>query len=160
MAKIRLSEGGFQLIPEGTTTFKIVAVEYKEDFGKMRVEMQTKTGAKHTEQFTLLTKSGEVNEGALKAFSYFAKTALNNFSLDEIDETDLIGCYITATVKHESFTFTKGDRKGEEGTAVRLNDYTTASGFGGKVEEDEEDEDDTEDTDDLDDLDNFLGDDE
>lgn len=144
MAKIKLSEGGFTLIPEGTTTFKIVGVEYKEDFGKMRVEMQTKTGGKHTEQFTLLTKSGEVNEGALKAFSYFAKTALNNFSLDEIDETDLIGCYITATVKHDEFESNR--EPGKILKSARLSDYAVAVGFGSdKVSEEESD-----------DLDDFL----
>ena len=128
MAKLKLTEGGFTLIPEGVTTFKIVEVEYKEDFGKMKVEMQTKTGGKHTEQFTLLTKSGEVNEGALKAFSYFAKTALNNFQLDEIDETDLIGCYIQATVKHEEFESNK--EPGKMLKSARLNDYAVAVGFG------------------------------
>ena len=130
MARIKLAEGGFTLIPEGVTTFKIVGVEYDEDFGKMKIQMQTRSGAKHTEQFTLLTAKGEVNEGALKAFSYFAKTALNNYELDEIDETDLIGCYITATVKHEDFEYTKGPRKGQTGKSARLNDYTVAAGFG------------------------------
>lgn len=130
MAKIKLSEGGFTLIPEGVTTFKIVGVEYNEDFGKMKVTMQTKSGAKHIEQFTLLTEKGEVNEGALKAFSYFAKTALNNYELDEIDEQDLVGCYITATVKHEEFTRTKGPRAGQSGKSAKLNDYTVAAGFG------------------------------
>ena len=150
MAKIRLSEGGFTLIPEGTTTFKIVGVEYKEDFGKMKVEMQTKDGKKHTEHFGLQTKDGEVNEGALKAFSYFAKTALNNYSLDEIDETDLIGCYITATVKHEEFESNK--EPGKMLKSVRLNDYAVAVGFGSDkaVEENTEDE--------SDDLDDFLND--
>lgn len=151
MAKIKLSEGGFTLIPEGTTTFKIVGVEYKEDFGKMKVEMQTKTGAKHTEQFSLLTKSGEVNEGALKAFSYFAKTALNNYSLDEIDETDLIGCYITATVKHEEFESNK--EPGKMLKSARLNDYAVAVGFGS----DKASEETTEDAEDED-LDDFLND--
>ena len=154
MAKIKLSEGGFSLIPEGTTTFKIVEVEYKEDFGKMKVTLQTKDGKKHIEQFGLQTKDGEVNEGALKAFSYFAKTALNNFSLDEIDETDLIGCYITATVKHEEFESNK--EPGKMLKSARLNDYAVAVGFGsGKAEEveDSSDEDD-----DLDDLDDFLND--
>lgn len=128
MAKIKLSEGGFSLIPEGTTIFKIVGVDYNEDFGKMKVEMQTKTGGKHTEQFGLLTKSGEVNEGALKAFSYFAKTALNNYQLDEIDETDLIGCYIQATVKHEEFESNR--EPGKMLKSARLNDYAVAVGFG------------------------------
>lgn len=128
MAKIKLSEGGFTLIPEGVTTFKIVSVEYKEDFGKMKVQLQTKSGSKHTEQFTLLDKNGEVNDGALKAFSYFAKTALNNYELDEIDEQDLVGCYITATVKHEEFESNK--TPGRMLKSVRLNDYAVAAGFG------------------------------
>lgn len=150
MAKIKLSEGGFTLIPEGVTTFKIVDVEYSEDFGKMKVHLQTKSGAKHTEQFTLLGKNGEVNDGALKAFSYFAKTALNNYEIDEIDESDLIGCYITATVKHEEFESNKTAGRMLKG--VRLNDYTVAAGFGSgehkvkpkasEVEEDDEDLDD------------------
>ena len=128
MARVKLSEGGFTLIPEGVTTFKITDVEYNEDFGKMKVHMQTKSGAKHTEQFSLLTAKGEVNEGALKAFSYFAKTALNNYELDEIDESDLIGCYITATVKHEEFESNK--TPGRMLKSARLNDYTVAAGFG------------------------------
>ena len=78
MAKIKLSEGGFTLIPEGVTTFKIVSVEYKEDFGKMKVQLQTKSGSKHTEQFTLLDKNGEVNDGALKAFSYSRHTVFHD----------------------------------------------------------------------------------
>lgn len=148
MAKIKLNDGGFTLIPEGVTTFKIVDVEYKEDFGKMKVFLQTKDGLKHTEQFTLLDKNGEVNEGALKAFSYFAKTALNNFNIDEIDEQDLVGCYITATVKHEEFESNR--TPGRMLNSVRLNDYTVAAGFGSgekklqdkAAEEDEDDLDD------------------
>jgi hypothetical protein len=151
MAKIRLLEGGFTLIPEGTTTFKIVGVEYKEDFGKMSVEMQTKSGLKHTERFSLLKNNGEVNEGALKAFSYFAKTALNNYQLDEIDESDIVGCYITATVKHEEYSYEK-DGETKSGKSARLNDYAVAVGFdNSKAEDVSEDSSD-------DDLDDFLND--
>lgn len=152
MAKIKLSEGGFTLIPEGVTTFKITEVEYKEDFGKMVVKMQTKSGQKHEERFSLLNKDGETNEGALKAFSYFAKTALNNFSLDEIDHEDIVGCYITATVKHEEYDYTNKDGERKTGKSARLNDYTVAVDFGSgaKVEESESDEDE--------DLDDFLND--
>lgn len=150
MAKIRLSElGGFTLIPEGTTTFKIVGVEYKADFGKLNIDLQTKTGAKHTERFTLTKANGEVNEGALKAFSFFAKTALNNFSLDEIDETDIIGCYITATVKHEEFESNK--EPGKMLKSARLSDYAVAVGFGNESKTVVEDSSD-------DDLDDFLND--
>lgn len=154
MAKIKLSEGGFTLIPEGVTTFKIVGVEYKEDFGKMKVQLQTKNGTKHTEQFTLLDNKGEVNEGALKAFSYFAKTALNNFELDEIDEQDLVGCYLTATVTHEEFESNK--TPGRMLKSVRLNDYTVAAGFGSGEEKYKDKATKVEDEDD--DLDDFLDD--
>jgi hypothetical protein len=135
MAKIKLSEGGFTLIPEGTTTFKIVAVDYNEDFGKMKIDLQTKSGAKHTENFSLQTKSGEINDGALKAFSYFAKTALNDFSLEEIDHEDLVGCYITATVKHEEFESNK--EPGKMLKSARLNDYAVAIGFGAESKNEE-----------------------
>lgn len=154
MAKMKLSERKFSLIPEGTTVFKVTEVDDSkyEDFGKLSVKLQTAKGETHTETFTLVKKSGELNEGALKAWSYFARTCLNNFRADEIDTQDIVGCYIQATVKHETYTKTQGEKAGEEGTSVRLNDYTTATGFGGgKAVEDVEDDID-EDTDDLDDF--------
>lgn len=127
MALIKLSNNGFQMIQEGTHIFKITNVIYDEDFGKMVIDMTTQKGQKHTERFTLLTKNGEVNEGALRAFSYFAKTALNNYSVEEIDESDLVGCYIQADVTHEEYE----KRDGSIGKAARLNDYTVSSGFKG-----------------------------
>ena len=155
MAKMKLSETTFSIIPEGTTTFKVMEVDDSkyEDFGKIAVKLQTAKGETHTENFTLIKANGDLNEGALKAWSYFARTCLNNFRADEIDTQDIVGCYITATVKHETYTRTKGDKAGTEATSVRLNDYTTASGFGSvateSVESDEEN---------TDDLDNFLND--
>lgn len=155
MAKMKLSESTFSLIPEGVTTFKVMEVDDTkyEDFGKIAVKLQTAKGETHTENFTLIKANGELNEGALKAWSYFARTCLNNFMADEIDTQDIVGCYIQATVKHEKYTRTKGDKVGQEGTSVRLNDYTTATGFTGKVDvvDDTEDED-------IDDLDDFLND--
>lgn len=155
MAKIRLSESAFKLIPEGETIFKVTKVDDSkyEDFGKLEVTLQTAKGETHTERFGIVNANGELNEGALKAWSYFARTCLNNFSADEIDTQDIVGCYIKATVKHETFTRTKGENAGTEGTSVRLNDYSTASGFGGN-----EAENDDEDTDEIDDLDGFLDD--
>ena len=154
MAKMKLSESTFTLIPEGTAIFKVVEVDDSkyEDFGKLSVKLQTAKGETHTENFSLIGKNGDLNEGALKAWSYFARVCLNNFQANEIDTQDIVGCYIQATVKHETYTKTKGDKAGEEGKAVRLNDYTTATGFSGKAQDpDENDEND-------DDLDNFLND--
>ena len=124
-----------------------------EDFGKLAVKMQTAKGETHTENFTIIKANGELNEGALKAWSYFARTCLNNFQADEIDTQDIVGCYIKATVKHETYTRTKGDKAGTEGVSVRLNDYATAIGFGAKTEDPVDTEDD-----DSDDLDSFLDD--
>lgn len=100
MAKIGLTDG-FSLIPEGTHVFKIIDANYKEAFGKMEVTMQTQGGSKHVERFSLMKNDGSPNEGALNAFSYFAKTALNDFSLSEIDHEDLIGCFIECNIEHD-----------------------------------------------------------
>lgn len=160
MAKMKLSENSFSIIPEGSTIFKVMEVDDSkyDDFGKLSVKLQTAKGETHTETFTLIdAKTGELKEGVLKAWSYFARVCLNNFSADEIDTQDIVGCYIQATVKHEKYIRKSGERAGTEGTAVRLNDYATASGFGGgkanlDVDNDEDPEDDS------DDLDDFLDD--
>lgn len=154
MAKMKLSEGGFSIVPEGVTVFKVMEVDDSkyEDFGKLVVKLQTASGQTHNEQFTLTKSNGELNDGALRAWSYFARTCLNNFNADEIDTQDIVGCYIQATVKHEKYIRIKGERAGTEGTAVRLNDYTVASGFGGSKPKAEDQ------ADDDDDLDSFLDD--
>ena len=43
MAKMKLSESSFKIIPEGTTIFKVVEVDDSkyEDFGKLSVKLQT-----------------------------------------------------------------------------------------------------------------------
>lgn len=130
MAKIGLSEG-FTLIPEGTYVFRVVDVKYKEDFGKMEVIMQTQDGQKHVERFSLLKSNGEPNEGALNAFSYFAKTALGDFTLTEIDHTDLIGCFIECDVEHDDQPSNKDPNKTV--TFARLTDKRVSDGW----EEDE-----------------------
>lgn len=159
MAKMKLAENTFTLIPEGVTIFKVMEVDESkyEDYGKLKVVLQTSRGEKHYEQFAFKKKNGDINEGALKAWSYFARVCLNNFQVEEIDTQDIVGCYIQATVKHETYEYKTGEKAGQEGTAVRLNDYNSASGFGksSKVAEDdieEEDEDDLDNLDELDDL--------
>lgn len=156
MAKMTLSKSTFNIISEGVHTFKVMEVndEKYEDFGKLEVKLQNAKGETHVERFTLLKANGELNEGALKAWSYFARVCLNNFNADEIDTQDIVDCYITATVKHEKYTRTKGEKAGTEGTNVKLSDYTSATKFPGKVTEEIEDDIDDED----DDLDGFLDD--
>lgn len=128
MAKIKLVDTGFSLIPEGDYTFKVTDVEYKEDFGKLEVHMTEQGGRKHIERYSLLKGNGELNEGAQRAFSFFAKTALNNFNVEEIDPDDLIGCYVSAEVEHvESDTIS--EKTGEPFVNVRLNKLKAEVGF-------------------------------
>lgn len=126
MAKIGLTEG-FTLIPEGTHVFKITTVNYKEAFGKMEITMQTQSGSKHIERFSLLKTDGSPNEGALNAFSYFAKTALNDYTLTEIDHTDLIGCFIECDVEHDVQENKK--KPGQTITFARLADKRPSDGW-------------------------------
>lgn len=126
MAKIGLTEG-FSLIPEGTHVFQITEVNYKEDFGKMEVTMKTAKGQKHTERFSLLNQNGEPNQGGLNAFSYFAKCALNDFTLDEIDHEDLVGCFIRCEVTNEEVESNK--TPGKMLKFVRLGDKEACDGY-------------------------------
>lgn len=150
MAKIKLSKGGFTPIAEGEHIFKITKSTYDEDFGKLEIEMVIASGQKHIERFSLIRNDGEINEGALNAFSYFAKTALNNFNLDEIDHEDLVGCYIKATVEHEKVP-SKND-PAKTVTFLRLTNQSPASGFEKEEEREKSNESDTSGGIDLDDL--------
>lgn len=153
MAKIQLSEGS-GMIAEGTHVLKVTEVQYDEDFGKLKLELQNSAGQKVFQNYGLLNKEGEPVQGAINAFSYFAKTCLNDFSLEEIDHDDLLGCYVKAKVKHEKYE----NNDGEEKTSVKLGDVSSATvkDFNAKTKtkakvkvEEVEDDDDGDDLDDL-----------
>jgi hypothetical protein len=123
----KLSDGGFKIIPEGTHIFKITDYTWDSDFGKLAFTLETANGYKHIERFGLLNMDGEVNEKANNAYSFFARTALNNPSLDEIEHSDLVGCYIEATVEHDKQPNRNDPSKTV--TFVRLGSKKAASGF-------------------------------
>ena len=126
MAKIGLSEG-FSVIPEGTYVFKITKVNYKEDFGKMEVHMETQDGQKHIERFSLLDAKGNPNDRAMKAFSYFARAALGDTSLMEIDHEDLLGHFIECDVEYDIQPNKNNPDKTV--TFVRLTDKRASDGW-------------------------------
>lgn len=99
MANIQLSSS-FGVCPEGRHIFRIYKVTYDETFGKLVVYMVNAKGITHMERFSLMNANGEMNDKACNAFSFFAKTALNNFSLEEIDHTDLVNHYIGGEIVH------------------------------------------------------------
>lgn len=83
MARIPMTSG-FTLIPEGTYVFRIYDVSYDEEFGKIEIKLVNAAGMTQTERFTIKDKNDEPNEKALNAFSYFAKTAMGDYTLEDI----------------------------------------------------------------------------
>lgn len=157
MAKMRVGKVGGNLIPEGVHVFKVVKCEDKyEDFDKVEYELQNSSGQKITNRFNFVDTNGEVNEIGAYYWFKFARACLNLGANEEpeIDFSDLVGCYVEAEVKHNTYIAKSGERKGEELTGANLLDksYAPASGFpGSKKTEKSPVEDDG-------DLDDFLND--
>ena len=126
MAQLKLTSG-FTVCPAGVHIFRIYKVDYDQDFGKLTVHLVNAQGITHTERFSLIGNNGSVNEKACNAFSYFAKTALNDFSLDEIDHNDLVNHYITAEVVHTITPSSKDPSKTM--TFANLSNKWVADGF-------------------------------
>lgn len=133
MARITLSKNtGFTLIPEGFHVFKVVEVDMSkyDGFGKIEVKMETESGLKHSERFSLLNAKGEVNEGALNAFSYFSRTVMNDYRAEDIDPAELVGHFIRAEVKHV-VSDRVNEKTGKPYVNVNLGDKEPALGFDG-----------------------------
>lgn len=126
MARIPLTSS-FTLIPEGTHIFRIYNVDYDANFSKLVVHLVNAQGVTHMERFGLMKVDGTMNEGACNAFSFFAKNALNNFALSEIDHDELVNHYIKADVTHTQSESTK--EAGKMVTFVNCGNYAPATGF-------------------------------
>lgn len=120
MAKIHLTEG-FSIIPVGSTIFKITDAEYKEDFGKVKLTLETENGLRHYETYNVQS------DGGAKAFSFTAKCALNDFSATEVDPEELIGKFIEADVEHEEVP--SKDDPNKTMTFARLKNKRASTGF-------------------------------
>lgn len=100
MATIQMTGSTFTVCPEGRHIFRIYKVDFNPDFGKVVVHMVNAQGITHRENFGLMRADGSMNEGACNAFSFFARTALNDFSREAIDHEELVNHYIGAEVVH------------------------------------------------------------
>ena len=128
MARIPMT-GGFQIMPEGEQVLKITKAEYDEDFGKAVFTLANAKGQTCMEQFSLLNQDNTPNEKALNAFSFFAKNAMNDFDMEDVDPEELVGHYIKAEVIHNKVPSTKDPTKMM--TFVNLGNKSPASGFEG-----------------------------
>lgn len=126
MARIPMTSG-FALIPEGKHVFRIYGAEYDEEFGRIEVKMVNAAGMTHTERFFIKDKNDEMNEKALNAFSYFAKTAMGNFSLEDIDPEELVDKFICAEIVHTKVASNKDPNKMV--TFTNLGDKSPAEYF-------------------------------
>ena len=128
MARIPMT-GGFQIMPEGEQILKITKAEYDETFGKAIFTLENAKHQTCQERFSLLNADETPNEKALAAFSFFAKTALNNFDIEDVDPEELVGHYLKADVIHNKVPSTKDPTKMM--TFVNLGDKSPADGFEG-----------------------------
>ena len=126
MARIPMTSG-YSIIPEGKYVFRIYDAKYDEDFGKIEIKLVNAQGATHTERFSIKDANDEYNEKALNAFSYFAKTAMNDYELEDIDPEELIDHYILAEVVHTEMPSNKDPNK--KVTFANLGDKAPADGF-------------------------------
>ena len=100
MATIQMTSKAFTVCPEGRHIFRIYKVDFNPEFGKVVVYMVNAQGITHRENFGLMSADGSMNDAACNAFSYFARTALNDYSREAIDHTELVNHYIGAVVAH------------------------------------------------------------
>lgn len=126
MARIPMTSG-FTLIPEGEYVFRIYDATYDEAFGKIEIKLVNAQGMTHTERFSIKDANDEFNEGALNAFSYFAKTAMNDYSLEDVDPEELIDHFICAVVEHTQVPSNKNPNKMV--TFTNLGDKSPADDF-------------------------------
>lgn len=126
MARIPMTNG-FRVLPEGEYIFRIYDVTYDENFGKLVVKMISAKGDSFTERFSLKNQNDEWNEGALNAFSFFAKTVLDNFDRADIDPKELIGGYLSGEITHTEVPSRTNPSKTM--TFAHLGDYAHVDGF-------------------------------
>ena len=100
MATIQMTGSTFTVCPEGRHIFRIYKVDFNQDFGKVVVHLVNAQGHIVKEQFNLMRTDGAMNEPACNAFSFFARTALNDYSREAIDHTELVNRYIGVEIVH------------------------------------------------------------
>lgn len=126
MAMIQMTNT-FSVCPEGVQVFRIYKVEYNEEFGKLIIHLVNAKGNTVQNRFSLIKQDGSANEKACSAFSFFAKTALNDFSLEAVDPMTLVDRYVSAEVTHSVLPSNK--EEGKTVTFANISNPSVANGF-------------------------------
>ena len=117
----------FSLCPEGEQVFRIYKVDYNEEFGRLVVYLVNAQGNTAQNKFSLMNQDGSTNDKVCNAFSFFAKNALNDFSIPAVDPMMLVDHYVKLVVTHDVKPSTKNP--GETVTFVNVKSPSVASGF-------------------------------
>jgi hypothetical protein len=117
----------FSICPKGEQVFRIYKVEYNEEFGKLTVHLVNAQGNIVQNRFSLMNQDGSTNDKACNAFSFFAKNALNDFSIPAVDPMMLVDRYIKLEVTHTEAPSTK--EPGKTVTFVNVKSPSVADGF-------------------------------
>jgi hypothetical protein len=125
-----MTGGNYQQIPEGEQVLKVTKAEYDAEFGKIIITLQNVKGLTCQERFSILNQDNTPNEKALNAFSFFAKTVMNNFEMEDVDPEELVGHYLRAEIIHNQVPSNKDPNKMM--TFVNLGNKTPAEGFDGE----------------------------
>lgn len=128
MARITMT-GGYRPIPEGEQVLKITDVKHDVDFGKVCFTLMNADNLTHRETFYLLNNDNTPNERAMNAFSFFAKNAMNDFDMEDVDPVELVGRYIRVEVIHNKVPSNQDPTKTK--TFVNLGSKSPADGFDG-----------------------------
>ena len=120
MAVVGINKGNsYEVLPEGKTILQITKVVYKQAFNKIEVTLVNRDGISHTERFMLNT------DGGLKAFSYFAHKAVNDWENEEVDTDELVGKFLRVDVVHNRIESSK--EAGKMLTFANLKNYEPAT---------------------------------
>ena len=103
MGRIPMTNTGYTVMREGMQVLRIYDVDYNEQFGKLTVFLCNAQAETTRTVFQFKAANGAVNSGAANAFSYFAKTAMDDFEMLDVDPVDLIGHYIKCDVEHSEY---------------------------------------------------------
>lgn len=120
----------YQPLEEGVHNFKIVEVNFKEEYMKLSITLRTKYGAETYLNFNFIGNDGKPNEVANRIFSFFARTALHDKEAKQVDPETLVGRFVQATATKRTYT----NKDGEEKTAFDLKNFKEINGYEDAVE--------------------------
>lgn len=127
MARVSIPSGFAPTIPEGKYVFRIYEAKYDEEYGRIEVKMVNSKGMTHTEKFFVMNNDNTPNERALNAFGFFARTAMQDYTLEDIDPEELVDRYIKVDIVHNKVPNRNDPSK--EMTFVNLGGKYQADGF-------------------------------